>query len=82
MVHYDAGAGRAITDYFNSPAFQAPKEVELLAVTMTELMRRGKPATSKAIIARAISRLESDMDNVQLQDYRHLLNQLLQEMPP
>lgn len=79
MAHYSPGAGRAITDYFNSPAFHAPKESELLAAILTELMHRGRPATSKVIIATVIARLEGEMDEAMLQGYRNLLTQLLEE---
>ncbi|KGT86694.1 hypothetical protein NG99_25135 [Erwinia typographi] len=79
MAHYSPGAGRAITDYFNSPAFHAPKESELLAAILTELMHRGRPATSKVIIATVIARLEGEMDEAMLQGYRNLLTQLLED---
>ncbi|MFC0140138.1 biofilm development regulator YmgB/AriR family protein [Erwinia mallotivora] len=82
MVHYEVSAARAITDYFNSPAFHAPKEAELLAVVTRELMQSGKPASHKAIIASVISRLESEVDEALLQGYRNLLSQLLQDHPP
>ncbi|WP_158783372.1 biofilm development regulator YmgB/AriR family protein [Pantoea sp. BAV 3049] len=73
------GAGRAITDYFNSPAFHAPKESELLAAILTELMRSGRPTTSKVILASVISKLEGEVDEATLQGYRNLLTQLLDE---
>lgn len=82
MVHHVTGAGREITEYFNSPAFNAPKESELLAAIMTELMRNGRPTTSKAIIATVIARLEGEIDETQLQGYRNLLTQLLEEKRP
>jgi len=77
MEHYSVGAGHAITDYFNSPAFHAPKESELLAAILTELMRSGRPTTSKAIITSVISKLEGEVDEALLQGYRNLLTQML-----
>ncbi|MGB9097488.1 biofilm development regulator YmgB/AriR family protein [Erwinia sp.] len=79
MRHSSPGAGRAITDYFNSPAFHAPKESELLAAILTELMRRGRPTHSKVIIATVIAKLEGEVDEALLQGYRNLLTQLLEE---
>ena len=79
MGHYSPSAGRAITDYFNSPAFHAPKESELLAAIMTELMRSGRPTHSKVIIATVIAKLEGEVDEALLQGYRNLLTQLLEE---
>lgn len=79
MVYHAPGAGREITEYFNSPAYNAPKESELLAAIMTELMRNGRPTTSKAIIATVIARLEGEPDETRLQGYRNLLTQLLEE---
>lgn len=79
MRHSTPGAGRAITEYFNSPAFHAPKESELLAAILTELMRRGRPAHSKVIIATVIAKLEGEVDEALLQGYRNLLTQLLEE---
>ncbi len=72
-------AGRDITDYFNSPAWRAPREAELLAAVMTELMQAGRPTTSKAIIATVIGKLEREVDEDLLQGYRNLLAQLLDE---
>lgn len=82
MEHYASGAGRAITDYFNSPAFNAPKESELLAAILTELMRNGRPTTSKVIIASVVSKLDGEVDEAMLQGYRNLLTQLLDEKEP
>lgn len=79
MGHSSPGAGRAITDYFNSPAYHAPKEGEMLAAIMMELMRAGRPTTSKVIIASVISKLEGEVDEALLQGYRNLLAQLLEE---
>lgn len=79
MRHHSPSAGRAITDYFNSPAFHAPKESELLAAIMTEMMRSGRPTTTKAIIASVIAKLEGEVDENKLQGYRNLLTQLLDE---
>lgn len=79
MAHYSTGSGRAITDYFNSPAFHAPQEGELLAAILTELMHRGQPTTSKVIITAVIARLEGEVDEAKLQGYRSLLTQLLEE---
>lgn len=76
-THPDS-ASRAITDYFNSPDWHAPHEGDLLAAIMRELMDDGQPATSKAIIARVIARLEFEVDEQQLQRYRYLLAQLLE----
>ncbi|WNN45319.1 MULTISPECIES: biofilm development regulator YmgB/AriR family protein [Winslowiella] len=73
------GAGREITEYFNSPAWHAPREAELLAAIMTELMQAGKPATSKAIIASVIGRLEREVDEAMLQGYRNVLAQIMDE---
>ena len=79
MRHHTHGADRAITEYFNSPAFNVPKESELLAAISTEMMRYGRSGTTKAIIASAIARLEGEVDESKLQDYRILLTQLLDE---
>lgn len=79
MRAHTPGAGRAITDYFNSPAWHAPREAELLAAVMTELMQAGQPTTSKAIIASVISKLEHEVDEAMLQGYRNVLAQLLEE---
>ncbi|MFS2222382.1 biofilm development regulator YmgB/AriR family protein [Pantoea sp. B65] len=81
MRAYTRGAGREITEYFNSPAWHAPREAELLAAVMTELMQSGKPATSKAIIASVISKLEHEVDETLLQGYRNVLAQLMDEKP-
>lgn len=78
MRAHSPGAGRAITDYFNSPAWHAPREAELLAAVMTELMQAGQPTTSKAIIARVINKLEHEVDEAMLQGYRNLLAQLME----
>jgi len=82
MVHHVTDAGREITEYFNSPAFNVPKESELMAAIKTELMRNGRPTTSQAIIATVIARLEGEVDEIQLQSYRNLLTQLLEEKMP
>ncbi|HBZ17636.1 biofilm development regulator YmgB/AriR family protein [Pantoea sp. NPDC088449] len=74
-------ASRAITDYFNSPAWHAPHESDLLAAIMREMMDEGQPATSKAIIARVIDKLEFAGDEQQLQSYRALLAKLLESGP-
>nr|WP_024967207.1 biofilm development regulator YmgB/AriR family protein [Pantoea sp. IMH] len=79
MGHSAPSAGRAITDYFNSPAFHGPQESELLAAIMTEVMRSGRTTASKAMIASAIARLEGEVDEVRLQGYRNLLTLLLEE---
>lgn len=79
-THHDS-ASRAITDYFNSPAWHAPNESDLLAAIMRELMDDGQPATNKAVIARVITRLEVEGDEQRLQSYRNLLAQLLEAGP-
>lgn len=79
-THHDS-ASRAITDYFNSPAWHAPHESDLLAAIMRELMDDGHPATNKAVIARVITRLEVEGDKQRLQSYRNLLAQLLEAGP-
>ncbi|ERH64898.1 MULTISPECIES: biofilm development regulator YmgB/AriR family protein [Pantoea] len=79
-THHDS-ASRAITDYFNSPAWHAPHESDLLAAIMRELMDDGQPATNKAVIARVITRLEVEGDEQRLQSYRNLLAQLLEAGP-
>ncbi|WP_343464931.1 biofilm development regulator YmgB/AriR family protein [Pantoea sp.] len=68
---------RAITDYFNSPAWQGPHESDLLAAIMRELMDDGQSATGNAIIARIMARMEREGDEQQLQNYRQLLALLL-----
>jgi len=78
MSHQLHGAGRAITDYFNSPSFHAPKESELLEVIMMELMQSGKSPSNKAIIANVIARLEREADESVLQGYRNLLAKILE----
>jgi len=77
MAYHVAGAGRAITDYFNSPAFHAPRESELLETIMTELMQSGSPLSNDAIIASVMARLKGEADGVRLQGYRNLLAQIL-----
>ena len=81
MRTYPDSASRAITDYFNSPAWHAPHESDLLAAIMRELMDDGQPATNKAVIARVITRLEVEGDEQRLQSYRNLLAQLLEAGP-
>ncbi|MBD8164391.1 biofilm development regulator YmgB/AriR family protein [Erwinia persicina] len=76
------GAGRAITDYFNSPSFHAPKESELLEAIMMELMQAGKSPSNKAIIANVIARLEQEADASVLEGYRNLLAQILDSTTP
>lgn len=71
-------ASRAITDYFNSPAWSAPQESDLLAAIMRELMASGQPTTNKAIVARVIEQLEIEDDEKRLQSYRNLLAQLIE----
>lgn len=78
MSHQPYGAGRAITDYFNSPSFHAPRESELLAAIMVELMESGKSPNTQAIIANVIERLEKEVDKSVLQGYRNLLAQILE----
>ena len=79
-THHDS-ASRAITDYFNSPAWHAPHESDLLAAIMRELMDDGQPATNKAVIARVITRLEVEADEQRQRSYRNLLAQLLEAGP-
>lgn len=74
-------ASRAITDYFNSPDWNAPPESDLLAAILRELMEAGQPATNKAIIARVIDKLEFEGDEKRLQNYRILLAQLIETRP-
>lgn len=78
MAAHTTSASRAIVDYFNSPAWNAPKEAELLAAIMQELMQTGRPTSSKAVIARIIDRLEQDGDESLLNSYRSLLAQLME----
>jgi len=77
MRTYPDSASRAITDYFNTPAWHLPHESDLLAAIMRELMEDGQPATSKAVVARVIEKLEFEGDEQRLQSYRALLTQLL-----
>lgn len=81
MGQQNISAGRAITDYFNSSAWHASQESELLAAIMTELMRSGSPLTNKVLIAHLIERLEHEADEVILQSYRNVLTQLMAETP-
>ncbi|ORM51232.1 hypothetical protein HA41_16205 [Pantoea conspicua] len=74
-------ASRAITDYFNSPDWRVPPESDLLAVILRELMETGQPATTKAIVARVIDKLEVEGDETRLQNYRTLLAQLIETQP-
>lgn len=78
MPTQTTSASRAIIDYFNSPAWNVPKEAELLASIMQELMQTGQPTSSKAIIARIIARLEQEGDESLLMSYRSLLAQLME----
>lgn len=78
MATQPTSASRAIVDYFNSPAWNAPNEAELLAAIMQELMQTGRPTSNKAVIARIIERLEQDGDESLLNSYRSLLAQLLE----
>jgi len=82
MRTYPDSASRAITDYFNTPAWHLPHESDLLAAIMRELMAEGQPATSKAVIARVIEKLEFEGDEQRLQSYRTLLAQLLGSSEP
>ncbi|ATZ10817.1 biofilm development regulator YmgB/AriR family protein [Erwinia amylovora] len=77
MNHQLQGAGRAITDYFNSPSFHPVQESELLEAIMVELMQSGTPASTKAIIAKVIARLGREPDKSLLLDCRKLLAELL-----
>ncbi|QHM70087.1 biofilm development regulator YmgB/AriR family protein [Mixta intestinalis] len=77
MRTQSTSAGREITDYFNSPAWHAPKEAELLAVIMMELMQSGKPTTDKALIASVIKKLDLEREENVLQGYRNVLAQLM-----
>lgn len=72
-------ASRAITEYFNSSAWNASQEGELLAAIMTELMHAGRPATNKAVIANVVERLENEADEVILQSYRNVLARIIAE---
>ncbi|MFG1175675.1 biofilm development regulator YmgB/AriR family protein [Erwiniaceae bacterium CAU 1747] len=76
MAYHVQGAGRAITDYFNSPAYQPPRESELLEAIMMEMRQNGKPFSNDAIIASVIARLEGEADEAKLQGYRNLLTQI------
>lgn len=76
-----SSASRAISDYFNSPNWRIPPESDLLAVILREIMAAGEPATSKALIARVIDKLEVEGDEAQLQRYRTLLAQLIDTHP-
>lgn len=75
-------ASRAITDYFNSPDWSAPQESDLLVAILRELMAVGQPATTKAVIARVIEKLEFEGDEARLRSYRNLLAQLMETRPP
>ena len=77
MRTQSTSAGREITDYFNSPAWHAPKEAELLAIIMMELMQAGKPTTDKALISSVIKKLDLEKDESVLQSYRNVLTQLM-----
>ncbi|QDY41146.1 biofilm development regulator YmgB/AriR family protein [Candidatus Pantoea soli] len=81
MRTHSNSAGRAITDYFNTPAWHVPHESDLLAAIMRELMDDGQPATSKAVIAKVIAKLEFEGDEQRLQSYRNLLSQLMESGP-
>lgn len=78
MSDQQPGAARAITDYFNSTAYNAPQESALLASIMVELMQAGKSASNKAIIANIIDRLERLQDDEMLKSCRNLLAQMLE----
>ena len=71
-------ASRAIVDYFNSPAWNAPQESDLLAVILRALTVAGEPATNIAVIARVLERLEMEGDTRRLENYRQLLAQLME----
>ncbi|NIF23451.1 biofilm development regulator YmgB/AriR family protein [Candidatus Pantoea multigeneris] len=71
-------ASRAITDYFNSPTWNAPQETDVLATVMSELMREGQPVSSKELLIRLINKLEQEGDQQQLENYRRLLTQLME----
>lgn len=77
MDHQLQGAGRAITDYFNSPSFHTVKESELLEAIMVELMQTGTPASNTAIIANVIARLGQVQDPSVLLECRKLLAEIL-----
>lgn len=77
MDHHLQGAGRAITDYFNSSSFHAVKESELLEAIMVELMQSGTPASNSAIIANVMTRLGQEQAPSVLLDCRKLLAEVL-----
>ncbi|AUX71886.1 hypothetical protein [Erwinia pyrifoliae] len=79
MNHQLQGAGRAITDYFNSLSYHPVKESELLEAMMVELMQSATPASSKAMLANAIARLGREPDKSVLLDCSKLLAELLND---
>ncbi|OON38059.1 hypothetical protein BTJ39_18990 [Izhakiella australiensis] len=69
MSRRSISAGRAITDYFNSNAWHAPQESDLLAALMTEMMRQSESAINSLLIERIAAQLNEEPDDAMRQTY-------------
>ncbi|WWP01412.1 MAG: biofilm development regulator YmgB/AriR family protein [Candidatus Dasytiphilus stammeri] len=54
-------------------------ERQLLTAIMNELTKLGKPVTNKTIVANIIYKLELEADEILLQQYRNLLNKIMEK---
>lgn len=82
MICHEEGAGRAITDYFNSPAFHAPKESERIAEMMAELMQVENSITSETTLSGGMTTPEAETDVAPLPGEHTLPTPCLHEQIP
>ncbi|WWO99469.1 MAG: biofilm development regulator YmgB/AriR family protein [Candidatus Dasytiphilus stammeri] len=54
-------------------------ERQLLTAIMNELTNLGKPVTNKTIVANIIYKLELEADEILLQQYRNILNKIMEK---
>ncbi|WWP00661.1 MAG: biofilm development regulator YmgB/AriR family protein [Candidatus Dasytiphilus stammeri] len=55
-------------------------ERQLLTAIMNELTNLGKPVTNKTIVAHIIYKLELEADEILLQQYRNILNKIMEKV--
>ncbi|WWO97623.1 MAG: biofilm development regulator YmgB/AriR family protein [Candidatus Dasytiphilus stammeri] len=55
-------------------------ERQLLTAIMNELTNLGKPVTNKTIVANIIYKLELEADEILLQQYRNILNKIMEKL--
>ncbi|WWP01153.1 MAG: biofilm development regulator YmgB/AriR family protein [Candidatus Dasytiphilus stammeri] len=55
-------------------------ERQLLTAIMNELTKLGKPVTNKTIVANIIYKLELEADEILLQQYRNILNKIMEKV--